>query len=120
MPSVHASAVLVGARAVLIRGPSGAGKSRLASALLQHSAEHGFTLSRVESVVSTDLDRQVRVIRSTYDLVSGDGKLTRRVVEWPYRWVHRFEGELLLARSRQSVSHSSLSRSTQTRYKVGT
>jgi hypothetical protein len=34
MPSVHASAVLVGARAVLIRGPSGAGKSRLALALL--------------------------------------------------------------------------------------
>ena len=36
MPSVHASAVLVGARAVLIRGPSGAGKSRLALALLDH------------------------------------------------------------------------------------
>jgi serine kinase of HPr protein (carbohydrate metabolism regulator) len=34
MPSVHASAVLVSARAVLIRGPSGAGKSRLALALL--------------------------------------------------------------------------------------
>ncbi len=35
MSSVHASAVLVGARAVLIRGPSGAGKSRLALALLR-------------------------------------------------------------------------------------
>jgi HPr kinase/phosphorylase len=35
MPAtVHASAVLVGARAVLIRGPSGAGKSRLALELL--------------------------------------------------------------------------------------
>jgi len=33
-PTIHASAVLVGARAVLIRGPSGAGKSRLALALL--------------------------------------------------------------------------------------
>ena len=33
--TVHASAVLVGARAVLIRGPAGAGKSRLALALLQ-------------------------------------------------------------------------------------
>lgn len=32
--SLHASAVLVGARAVLIRGPSGAGKSRLALDLL--------------------------------------------------------------------------------------
>jgi serine kinase of HPr protein (carbohydrate metabolism regulator) len=32
--SIHASAVLVGDRAVLIRGPSGAGKSRLALALI--------------------------------------------------------------------------------------
>ena len=35
MPStIHASAVLVGARAVLIRGPSGSGKSRLALDLI--------------------------------------------------------------------------------------
>jgi serine kinase of HPr protein (carbohydrate metabolism regulator) len=33
-PSIHASAVLVGARAVLIQGASGSGKSRLALALL--------------------------------------------------------------------------------------
>ena len=33
-PTVHASAVLAGARAVLIRGPAGAGKSRLVLALL--------------------------------------------------------------------------------------
>ncbi len=33
-PSVHASAVKVGERAVLIRGPSGAGKSRLAFDLI--------------------------------------------------------------------------------------
>jgi serine kinase of HPr protein (carbohydrate metabolism regulator) len=32
--TIHASAVLVGARAVLIRGPSGAGKSRLALDLI--------------------------------------------------------------------------------------
>jgi HPr kinase/phosphorylase len=37
MPSIHASAVLVGTRALLIRGPSGAGKSRLALALLRHA-----------------------------------------------------------------------------------
>jgi HPr kinase/phosphorylase len=33
--TVHASAVLVGARAVVIRGPSGAGKSGLALALIE-------------------------------------------------------------------------------------
>lgn len=33
--TVHASAVLVGARAVLIRGPSGTGKSRLAFDLIE-------------------------------------------------------------------------------------
>jgi serine kinase of HPr protein (carbohydrate metabolism regulator) len=33
-PSVHASAVLIGDHAVLIRGPSGAGKSRLALDLI--------------------------------------------------------------------------------------
>jgi HPr kinase/phosphorylase len=37
-PTIHASAVLVGARAVLIQGPSGSGKSRLALALVQAAA----------------------------------------------------------------------------------
>jgi HPr kinase/phosphorylase len=34
-PTIHASAVLVGARAVLPRGPAGCGKSRLALALIE-------------------------------------------------------------------------------------
>ena len=38
--TVHASAVLAGARAILIRGPAGAGKSRLAWGLIQ-AAESG-------------------------------------------------------------------------------
>jgi HPr kinase/phosphorylase len=38
--TVHASAVLAGARAVLIRGPAGAGKSRLALALIE-AAQRG-------------------------------------------------------------------------------
>ena len=41
MTTVHASAVLVGARAVLIRGPSGSGKSRLALELIE-SVRSGF------------------------------------------------------------------------------
>jgi serine kinase of HPr protein (carbohydrate metabolism regulator) len=40
-PSIHASAVLVGARAVLIQGPSGSGKSHLALALLHAAAQGG-------------------------------------------------------------------------------
>ena len=39
-PTIHASAVLTGARAVLIRGPAGSGKSRLALSLIQ-AASHG-------------------------------------------------------------------------------
>jgi HPr kinase/phosphorylase len=35
LTTIHASAVLVGARAVLIRGPSGAGKSQLALELIE-------------------------------------------------------------------------------------
>ncbi|MBI3705703.1 MAG: HPr kinase/phosphatase C-terminal domain-containing protein [Rhizobiales bacterium] len=38
-PTIHASAVLVGAKAVLIRGPSGAGKSRLAYDLIRTAAQ---------------------------------------------------------------------------------
>jgi HPr kinase/phosphorylase len=43
--TIHASAVLVGARAVLIRGPSGAGKSRLALDLIEaaHTGRLPFT-----------------------------------------------------------------------------
>ena len=47
-PTIHASAVLIGARAVLIRGPAGSGKSRLALALLE--AEHRVQLPFVRLV----------------------------------------------------------------------
>jgi HPr kinase/phosphorylase len=45
--TVHASAVLVGARAVLIRGPAGAGKSRLALALIQAADSGLLTFARL-------------------------------------------------------------------------
>ncbi len=72
--------------------------------LLQRVAERGFTLSRVESVVSTDLARQVRIIRSAYEIIDDHGSVvTKRFVEWPYRWTYRFEAEHLLARAGFSV-----------------
>jgi HPr kinase/phosphorylase len=40
-PTIHASAVLTGARAVLIRGPAGSGKSRLALTLIQAASPRG-------------------------------------------------------------------------------
>lgn len=68
--------------------------------LLQRVPERDFTLSRVESVVSTDLTRQVRIIRSAYEVVDDRGSIVaKRFVEWPYRWTYRFEAEHLLARA---------------------
>jgi HPr kinase/phosphorylase len=45
--TVHASAVLVGARAVLIRGPSGAGKSRLAWELIAAARSGGVRFAKL-------------------------------------------------------------------------
>jgi HPr kinase/phosphorylase len=47
MATIHASAVLVGARAVLIRGPSGAGKSRLALELIEASRRSSMIFARL-------------------------------------------------------------------------
>ena len=46
-PTVHASAVLVGARAVLIRGPAGSGKSRLAMELIEAAHTGRVRLARL-------------------------------------------------------------------------
>ncbi len=46
-PTLHASAVLLGACAVLIRGPAGSGKSLLALRLLQTGETGLFTLARL-------------------------------------------------------------------------
>jgi serine kinase of HPr protein (carbohydrate metabolism regulator) len=45
--TVHASAVLAGARAVLIRGPSGAGKSRLALEVIAAAASGAIRFARL-------------------------------------------------------------------------
>ena len=47
MTTTHASAVLIGQRAILIRGPSGAGKSRLAFALIEAQAQGLLRFSRL-------------------------------------------------------------------------
>jgi serine kinase of HPr protein (carbohydrate metabolism regulator) len=45
--TIHASAVLVGARAVLIRGPSGSGKSRLALNLIESARTGSLRFARL-------------------------------------------------------------------------
>jgi HPr kinase/phosphorylase len=46
-PTIHASAVLIGAKAALIRGPAGAGKSRLAWDLLQAATQGALPFARL-------------------------------------------------------------------------
>lgn len=57
----------------------------------------GETVARTETMVSTDLAIQVRVIRFAYEIVD-DEQVTKRFVEWPFRWTRRFEAEHLLER----------------------
>ncbi|HVT54566.1 MAG TPA: HPr kinase/phosphatase C-terminal domain-containing protein [Xanthobacteraceae bacterium] len=45
--TIHASAVLAGERAVIIRGPSGAGKSRLALALIEAAKRGSLSFARL-------------------------------------------------------------------------
>ena len=68
--------------------------------VLQRSPEHGITISRVECVLNTDLSRQVRTIRSAYEVIDDHGAVvSKRFVEWAYRYTFRFEAEHLLERA---------------------
>src|SRR5439155_19255905 len=61
--------------------------------LVRRVPERGMTVARTETVVSTDLAAQVRVIRSSYELVADDGRVSKRFVEWPFRYTYRFQAE---------------------------
>jgi len=55
-PTIHASAVLVGRKALLIRGPSGAGKSRLAWDLIEAAAQGALPFARLVADDRTRID----------------------------------------------------------------
>lgn len=55
---MHASAVLIGARAALIRGPAGSGKSRLALALIEAAAAGHIKFARLIADDRTELAAQ--------------------------------------------------------------
>jgi SAM-dependent methyltransferase len=67
--------------------------------LAQFVPGSGVTVVRTETAVSTDLAAQVRIIRSAYEVVESDGSIRKYFVEWPYRYIYRFEAELLLERA---------------------
>jgi hypothetical protein len=72
---------------------------RLRDDLVATSAA-GVTVARAESVVHVDFSRQVRTIRSAYEVIDATGVIVqKRFVEWPYRWTYRFEAEHLLERA---------------------
>lgn len=55
-PTIHASAVLVGPKAVLIRGPSGSGKSLLAWDLIEAAAQGALPFARLVADDRVHLD----------------------------------------------------------------
>jgi SAM-dependent methyltransferase len=67
--------------------------------LVHQVPNEGYTVARTEAVVSIDLATQVRIIRSAYEVVADDGSVTKRFVEWQYRFTYRFEAEHLLERA---------------------
>ncbi len=67
--------------------------------LTQSDPETGTVVMRTETLVANDLARQVRLMRSAYEIIERDGSVTKRIVEWPYRYLHRFEAEHLLERA---------------------
>ena len=86
VPTIHASAVLVGHRGILIRGPSGSGKSRLALSVLQSGtgfarlvgddrvhleAAHGRLLMRPPHVLAGLIEvRGLGIVRLPYEPVA--------------------------------------------------
>ena len=57
-PTIHASAVLVGPRAALIRGPSASGKSRLVLALLEAASRGTLRFARLVADDRAEVEAQ--------------------------------------------------------------
>jgi HPr kinase/phosphorylase len=112
--TVHASAVLAGSRAVLIRGPAGAGKSRLALALIRAadcglvtfarlvgddrielSAAHGRLLARAPPALAGLIEvRGLGIRRLDYEPVAVIGLVVDLAVDEAERLPGRAEKEV--------------------------
>ncbi len=88
MATVHASAVLVGARAVLIRGPSQSGKSRLAVELIEAARAGALVFARLVADDRVHLEAAagrllVRPAQALAGLIEVRGLGLRRVAHEP-------------------------------------
>jgi HPr kinase/phosphorylase len=72
---VHASVVLIGERALLIRGPSGSGKSRLASALLDAARTGILSYARLVA------DDRVKIFAADGRLLAAASETIRGMIE---------------------------------------
>ena len=86
---VHASAVLVGERALLIRGPSGSGKSRLAFALLEAARARILPYARLVA------DDRIRIFTTGGRLLAVAPEATRGMIEMRGLGIRRVECEPL-------------------------
>lgn len=86
---VHASAVLVGERALLIRGPSGSGKSRLASALLDAARTGILSYARLVA------DDRVKIFAAGGRLLAAAPETIRGMIETRGLGIRRVDCEPL-------------------------
>jgi len=87
-PTIHASAVLIGAKAVLIRGPAGSGKSQLALALIEAAAQDALPFARLIADDRAHVDARagrvlVRPARELAGLIEVRGLGIRRLAYEP-------------------------------------
>jgi len=119
-PSVHASAVLVGSRALLIRGPAGSGKSQLVFALLQAGTRGSLPFVRLVAddravVVACNGRLLVRPTPELAGLLEVRGLGIRRVPHEPVAVVSRVidlgagDGARLPQQSAEKTTVSSIS-----------
>lgn len=85
--TVHASAVLVGARALLIRGPSGAGKSQLALGLIAAARSGGGRFARLVG------DDRVHLERAGGRLLVRPAQALAGLIEWRGTGILRLDYE---------------------------
>ena len=88
--TVHASAVLLGERAVLIRGPAGSGKSRLAWALVEAGRAGAVSYARLVA------DDRVRIFAAGGRLLAAAPETIRGMIEMRGLGLRRLDCEPLV------------------------